>query len=252
MRIRSRSLSQKRQKQSQEKDMTDRLVNQLRIVFPELTIEIDRQSAETHDYIHGMACTEKARCECFGLEVRKEPEPYVHVDRIKYKYATDCTLTGTDVLMRLTAAFRTVQVPKVQMYDAARIYVDVDGEQKQMKLSTYYILLHGESWYSRYGYRSDEYETEKTKNRAVIDSKLTPNLVKDINAALETAGSVSRETTFGQFAKRVDDVRKDSASSPELKNNYLRAYLVMEAYLKKTKKIKYNFYGLILRDTGRE
>lgn len=247
----SRSRSRSRGRSRSPKSTTEQLAHQLQIEFPELTIEVESVEATSenaaHDYIHGFACSEKSKCECFGLQVFRAPNPYIHIDRIRYKYAEDCKLSGTYVLTHLTSVIRTVDIPRVQMYDAARIHVMVDGEPQQFKLSTYHILLHGESWYNRYGYRSDTYEHERIKNQELGKSNMPPGLVKAVNEALEGVATIEKKTTFHQFAVQVDESQKDPSVSTEIKTKYLRAYLLVDQYLDKHKKIKYAYYDLSLR-----
>ena len=270
---RSNSRESKRQRQSSPHDLTDTLAGKLRQMFHDLTIRVDRDQYDdiqkhTFDYIHGLACEDNKNCECFALRVYSEPqgfkesegrsqseifrrvsegdsrenEPYVHVDRIKYKYASKCALTGTDVLVRLTELFKKHRIPRVQLYDAATIHVKVDDEPKEIKLSTYSILLHGESWYNRYGYRGDKYAADREKNEKIRNTKIPPNLRNEF-ANLQ----IDKSTTFGEFAKKVDSMRRDKTTPAEMMNSHLRAYLQMEKYLTKTKKIAYDFSDLKLR-----
>ena len=246
---RSNSREQKRQRQSSSPhDLTDTLAGKLREMFHDLTIYVDRDQYDdiqkhTFDYIHGLACEDNNNCECFALRVYSEPEPYVHVDRIKYKYASKCALTGTDVLVRLTELFKKHRIPRVQLYDAATIHVKVDDEPKEIKLSTYSILLHGESWYNRYGYRGDKYAADREKNEKIRNRKIPPNLRNEI-ANLH----IDKSTTFGEFAKKVDSMRRDKSTPAETMNSHLRAYLQMEEYLTNPKKkIAYDFSDLKLR-----
>jgi hypothetical protein len=244
---RSNSREQKRQRQSSPKDLTDTLANKLRDMFHDLTIRVDRDQYDdihktNYHYIHGLACEDDKNCECFALRVYSEPEPYVHVDRIKYKYASKCALTGTDVLVRLTELFKKHQIPRVQLYDAATIHITVDGQPKEMKLSTYNILLHGESWYNRYGYRGYKYEADKVKNDKIRNTKIPPKLRNDFENT-----QMDKSTTFGEFAQTVDSMRRDKSTPAETMNAYLRDYLLVEDYLTKTKKIAYDFSDLKLR-----
>jgi hypothetical protein len=235
-------------------DLTSTLADELRLTFKDLTIEVDRNKYDdiykrTYDYIHGLMCDDKTRCECFALRVYPEPDEFVHVDRIKYKYGSECSLTGTDVLVRLTKLFREQHIPRVQIYDSARIHIMVDGKPHELKLSTYHILLHGESWYNKYGYRGDRYETESEKNNKLRGSNLSPKLLKSVNNALEGVFVFPKNTTFSEFVKKVDEQRRDMLVEPEIQNLFMRAYLLVEEYLNNNRKVAYDYSDLKLRRT---
>ena len=231
--------------------VTDRLIRELQKVFKELSFEVDRNKLDDfsieYDHIHGLTCEKKDTCECFALKVYHSPDSYVLVDRIRYKYAAECRLTGTDILVRLTNTFRTHNIQPVQLYDVAKIHIMVDGKPEQIKLATYYILLNGISWYNKYGYLSDKHENEMTNNNKVANSSITPKLRNEINKVFDGSYMVLPKTTFRQFTQSVNEVRLDDSIPEEQKNRFVRAYLLIEEYLTKNKKIKYNYYDLKLR-----
>ena len=231
--------------------LTEKIANELRVTFKDITIEVDHNQyddihKQSYDYIHGLMCGDKTRCECFALRVYHNPKAFVHVDRIKYKYASECTLTGTDVLVRLTDIFQTHHIPHVQIYDSARIHIKVDGKPHELKLSTYHILLHGESWYNKYGYRGDKYAIEFEKNAKLRGSILSPKLHKSVNEALEGVYVFPKKTTFGEFVKKIDEVRRDTSMNSTQQNAFMRAYLRVEEYLIDNKKVAYDFSDLKL------
>ena len=169
------------------------------------------------------------------------------MDRIRYKYAADCKLTGTDILGRLTKTFRTHNIQPVQLYDVAKIHIVIDGNPEQIKLSTYSILLNGISWYNKYGYLSDTHEKEVANNNKVANSYITPKLMKEINKVFDGSYVISPKTTFREFTQSVNEVRLDDSIPEEQKNKFIRAYFLIEEYLTKNKKIKYNYYDLKLQ-----
>lgn len=234
--------------------LTDLLINELQKVFSELSITVERAQIqpdpkpEQHfDYIHGLTCNDPNTCECFSLKVYYSPDAYVLVDRIRYKYAAECKLTGTDILVRLTNVFKKNNIKPVQLFDVATISAVIDGSPTPIKLSIYQILLNGISWYNRYGYLSDMHESEMATNDKFANSHIAPKLLKEINESFEGSYVVPKKTTFREFTQSVNEVRLDESVSPELKNRFIRAYLIIENYIVKNRKIKYAHYDLKLR-----
>jgi hypothetical protein len=231
--------------------LTDKLVQELHKVFKELSFEVDRNKLDDfsmkYDHIHGLTCEKKDICECFALKVYYSPDSHVLVDRIRYKYAAECKLTGTDILRRLTNTFLTHNIQPVQLYDIAKIHVTINNTPAQINLAIYSILLHGISWYNKYGYLSDTHDREVENNREVANSPITPKLRKDINNVFGDTYNVEPNTTFRAFTESVNEVRLDGSIPDERKEQFIRAYLLMEAYLIKNKKIKYSYYDLKLR-----
>ena len=226
-------------------DMTMMMQNELRLTFPELTFEIspaqyDEFNKTHYNLIHGLVCGNKEICECFAIRIYHEPDIYIHVDRIKYKYGSECSLSGTYIITKLTDLFKRHQFPHVQMYDSAKIHITVDGEPREINLFLYHILLTGESWYNKYGYRSDYYTDERKKNEEFVNKPIPPQLKKTLNAELEGIYTIPKGMTFRDFAIKIDSVRRDEFATPEQKNIFMRAYFIIEEYILDTKKIKYN------------
>jgi hypothetical protein len=241
---------------SKSPDFVSRLMDNLRSVFSDLSFEVitglhDKTQNLNYDEIRGFICDSKETCECFALKVYYDAEPYVLIDRIKYKYGTDCKLTGTNIITRLTGMFRDNHISPVQLYDAAKIHIVVDGKPHALKLSTYHILLHGVSWYNKYGYLTDMHSREVENNERVANTILPPKVRKEATKAL--GDSIPETTTFREFTRMVDNARLGKSGSEEDKNRFMRAYLVVEDYLENSKsnknmKIKYDFSGLKLRE----
>lgn len=246
--IKSASLS----KIEESESLTDMITRELKNVFKDLAFEVDRNQTEEggvvyYDAIRGFACERKESCECFALKVYHLPSPYVLVDRIRYKYADECKLTGSDILSRLTKTFREHNIRPIQLYDVAKIHIVVDGRPEQIKLSTYSILLNGISWYNKYGYLSDTHEHEVAVNNSVANTPIPPKLQKDVNKVFGDSYNVPIGTTFREFTQSVNEIRLDDSVSEEQKNKFMRSYLLVEEYLTKNKKIKYSYYDLKLR-----
>jgi len=209
-----------------------------------------------HTYIYGYSCENNTTCECFGLKVAVDTGD-VHVDHVKHTYGKDCNLSGNRIVQGLVHAFRTVRSHqsgsganlKVTMFDASKFLVIPPNNY--IVLWVFNILLHGESWYCRLGFRTPKYEEERAFNEqistAVIVKKSRTTFNK-INAILNADEHITDNTTFRDLARAADAVWKNKDSSLETKRRWYNAYLVVEDYVmtSKPKKIKYEYYSLYL------
>ncbi len=209
-----------------------------------------------HTYIYGYSCENNTTCECFGLKVAVDTGD-VHVDHVKHTYGKDCNLSGNRIVQGLVHAFRTVRSHqsgsganlKVTMFDASKFLVIPPNNY--IVLWVFNILLHGESWYCRLGFRTPKYEEERAFNEqistAVIVKKSRTTFNK-INAILNADEHITDKTTFRDLARAADAVWKNKDSSLETKRRWYNAYLVVEDYVmtSKPKKIKYEYYSLYL------
>jgi len=228
--------------------LTNFLADRLRAMFNELVFEVEYDLTEDnpkqhYDFIRGLACENKEKCECFALKVYYYPDAYVLIDRIRYKYGEECRLSGSIILEKLTRTFKDNNISPVFLYDVAKINIEVDGAPKQFSLSTYNILLHGVSWYNKYGYINHKHAEEMAINNMEANKAISSQLLAKINEALDGVYVVPKTTTFREFAQIVDDTRRNHSLPPEIKNNFMRAYLVVNDYFMKNKtKLKYDFY----------
>ena len=206
-----------------------------------------------HTYIYGYSCENNTTCECFGLKVAVDTGD-VHVDHVKHTYGKDCNLSGNRIVQGLVHAFRTVRSQsgtnlKVTMFDASKFLVIPPNNY--IVLWVFNILLHGESWYCRLGFRTPKYEEERAFNEqistAVIMKKSRITFNK-INAILNADEHITDKTTFRDLARAADAVWKNKDSSLDIKLRWYNAYLVVEDYVmtSKPKKIKYEYYSLYL------
>lgn len=198
-------------------------------IFPDLTISVDTDSGD----IHGYSCIDQTKCECFNLSINHK-ENIILLDRVRYKYGDECSLTGTDIMTRLVRVFRTLDKNyKVQLYDRARVQLtDGVGNQHEILLSMHYIMQHGVPWYSKFGFKTPQYSKEMESNDAAMNKTVSPMLLKKINAHLDYA--LEKGTTFRQAAKML------------FAANATLAYLELYNYLTdtKAKRLKYAYYDV--------
>lgn len=187
--------------------------------------------------IRGYLCEDESKCECFNLKIDIQ-DKHILLDRVKYKYGDACTLSGTDVMTRLSAVFRTMTKKgveyRVQLYDRARVKLtDEEGHKHEILLSIQYIMLHGIPWYAKFGFRTPQYNTEVSENELTMNKTITPQLLKKINSVLSPEKQIQKGITFRQAAKMLEP-KKDVSKT--------LAFIELYEYLEK--KLKYAYYDM--------
>lgn len=218
---------------------TDILVDCLKRNFPDLTIQVANKS--DHIYIYGYACNDESQCECFGLKAIDDPTWYIELDHIKYKYGDKCTMTGTQIIDNLTRAFRDAKIPKVVLYDVAKMFVTVNAAPYGVRLYVYNILLHGESWYNKYGYVSASHAADKKHNDVVIHKKVSKLTYKKINEMCPDCFDESIvQLTNQEFMVKLDKLVRDKTLSHDANQQYNKVLAFIDATYSKS--LRYNFY----------
>lgn len=214
------------------------LVSKLKTYFPELTISTTQKPE--HIYVYGYACNDETKCECFGLKVFETPYT-IELDHIKYKYGEECKMSGTKIIQSLTAAFRDAKIPKVVLYDVAKMFVTHHNAPYGIRLFVYNILLHGESWYNRYGYVSSEHAANKKHNAELISKPVSKATLKQLNTHCNNCfGEETLKMTIQQLIKYLDEKMKDSSLPRDKKTQYTNALVYLD--ITYGRKLKYNFY----------
>jgi hypothetical protein len=224
------------------------LVSKLTTHFPELTISTVEKA--DHTYVYGYSCNDETKCECFGLRVinhqqadtgLKVSEYTIELDHIKYKYGGECKLSGTKIIQTLTKAFRDARVAKVVLYDVAKMFVTYHNAPYGIRLFVYNILLHGESWYNRYGYVSADHAANQKHNAELISKPVSKATLKQLNTHCNGCfGEEILKMSIQQFMKHLDEKMKDSSLARDKKTQYTNALVYLDGVY--ARKLKYNFY----------
>lgn len=218
---------------------TELLVSKLKKHFPELTITTTLKP--DHTYVYGYACDDETKCECFGLKVFETSTYTIELDHIKYKYGEECNISGTKIIQKLTESFRDAHIPKVVLYDVAKMFVTYQNAPYGIRLFVYNILLHGESWYNRYGYVSAEHEANKKHNTELINKHVSKVMLKQLNTHCnECIGEEILKMNIQQLMKHLDEKMRDSSLTREKKTQYTMALVYLDSVY--ARKLKYNFY----------
>lgn len=213
------------------------LKTSLATFFTNMTIEVDETIAKEEYLLRGVLCSNQSTCECFCLKIVMNPF-VVWIERIKFKYGEQCNLTGTEILQKLTNCFRELQLPKVVLFDVAKVQFEYNGESIQISMHIFNILLYGQSWYNRFGYVSDKYEEEKAHNAVLQNTKISSQLLAKLKKEVPNCNvKLLDGSTFKQIGEIVNT---------ELRSNrnicVLKLMQKLQIYLEKNKKVKYDFY----------
>lgn len=220
------------------------LVKSLVKFFPSLTIEPTPIISKQEYFIRGFFCETQSTCECFCLKIAIAPF-VVWIERIKFKYGDQCFLTGTEILQKLTNCFRELRIPKVALFDVAKVQFQYREKSIQISMHIFNILLYGESWYNRFGYISTTYKEEKEQNSKLQNTKLSAQLLSKLKKELDQGEGPSTDCTI-QLSPGITFKQIGELINTELRTNknlcVLKLMQALEIYLDKNKKIKYNFY----------
>lgn len=143
--------------------ITDYQINMYTIfeeTFPELDILID----EEKNLVSGRTPGETENGECFRLLVK---EDCLEIICMKYPKQTKCNLSGSYILIKLYEIARKLDKEHIVLSDSSEIHA---GHKEPICFYRYYILLHGISWYNKFGYFSDNYRDEFAHNYKLIHS----------------------------------------------------------------------------------
>lgn len=217
--------------------------------FPQLEIDHelgkDEETKMTIIRIRGNMCKEREKCECFSLDVFDD---HIHIDRIKYKYSEYCTMSGKEIMDRLNQSFHELKVPKVTLFDEAKVkFIGKDGKEYMIELKKYNILLYGMSWYNRFGYVSQDYVKELEHNREIRNAKLTAPFTKKIMGLCPSCNLANQ--TYGSLAQLIDHKLREKTGDyvhyleiMDLVQKELKATAYLSESDKKKRVLKYNGY----------
>ena len=126
--------------------------------FPELDILID----EEKNLVSGRTPGETENGECFRIRIQ---EDYFEIVCMKYPNQNKCTMRGSHILIKLHEIAHKLGVEYIILSDSSEIHA---GHKEPICFYRYYILLHGISWYNKFGYFSDNYLNEYEHNYKLI------------------------------------------------------------------------------------
>jgi hypothetical protein len=144
---------------------------------------------------------------------------YIQIKGIKYVNETNCVLSGNHILEKLEIFSKNIGIFSISLSDGSYIYID---DTQFYNLSTYYILLHGISWYNSRGYISDKFKKEIIHNKKIINRPL--NSIKKINKNKDyekliielKSYNIHDTDTLNNIAIQLDNLRKRGIHDFEL------------------------------------
>lgn len=128
--------------------------------FPELNIVYDSEK----NLVSGKTPGEEEEGEWFRLLLWDQ---YMEVICIKNPRQRKCSLSGSIILVRLYEVAHTLNKPYIVLYDSSEIYA---GHKEPICFYRYHILMHGISWYNKFGFFSENYLNEYAHNYELINS----------------------------------------------------------------------------------
>lgn len=176
------------------------------------------RQAVRHSFPEFHATVEKGMVRLFCQDRRADPIQFeLTYPTILLHSLTKCpTIQGTHVLQRIIAVGRMLSFHTIQLDDASMVGCDYP-------LYTLSILQHGETWYHRMGFRSDDYEENKALHETLRHlpfedfvrdmfrkhgSRISHTYTdREIDAYLEkwfAAFPETRKQTVAQMANRMD------------------------------------------------
>jgi hypothetical protein len=89
--------------------------------------------------------------QCFSIRLEsKEDGISMEIEGIKYPNAINCLIRGSDILVGLFNCARDLHVDYIELIDLS----ELKFESCSLNLNVFYSLLHGQSWYNKFGYFS--------------------------------------------------------------------------------------------------
>src|SRR5437868_9695757 len=105
-------------------------------------------------------------------------------------------VSGTTILNKIIALAKNINLETIDLVDGSSIYLNKQIDNKcYISLSALYILLHGISWYNKFGFISDEYNIEKTENDLIRKLSVSEFIHKIFKKDTEESIRQIRETT---------------------------------------------------------
>lgn len=106
--------------------------------------------------------------ECFLIRIHGLTQ--MELVRLRYPNQFNCAMRGKDILANIQNAARILGVKQIIVSDYTEYEVP---DREPICLWRYHILIHGISWYNKYGYVSNNHEDEVRHNAAILNSPLS-------------------------------------------------------------------------------
>jgi len=128
--------------------------------FPELDILYDEEKG----VVSGQTRGEHENGECFRVLIKDD---HLELLCMKYPNQNKCKMRGGYILIKLHEIAKRLYKQYIILHDSTEI--EVEGKEP-FCFYRYYILMHGVSWYNKFGYLNENYVDEYAHNYALIHS----------------------------------------------------------------------------------
>jgi hypothetical protein len=157
---------------------------------------------------------QKYQNECFDIYVSRKEIDTLYVDGIKYINQIKCLMSGPQILKGLYRAAKEMGLNYIKLSDASVF----NFETCYIDLHDHHILLHGNSWYNKFGYYSKNYKKELIDNRIfetrVLEFYREDNIeiCDDMIIFMEKYGKkITYQNTIRKIVKDYDSLLKDKS-----------------------------------------
>lgn len=155
---------------------------------------------------------QKSSNECFDIYIEINHIDTLFVDGIKYLNERNCLMSGGEILTKIHHAAKEMGLKYINLHDASVHYFN----DCFIELDKHYILLHGYSWYNKFGYHSVNYEEELIHNSVYETRTLDfykekkPEICNDIIRILAKYDiEVKYESTIRNIVEKYHSLLKD-------------------------------------------
>jgi hypothetical protein len=104
----------------------------------------------------------------FSLNFNKEDKEdiFIEIENLSRCITNSRIQSGTKILNNIINIGKELKIKFITLTDASFIYENTNCE---IDLAYYMILLYGESWYNRFGFKSQYYKKENAHNNSMIN-----------------------------------------------------------------------------------
>ena len=180
--------------------------------------------------------------ECFKLILNQYENNTIEIDHLKYPSQDNCILNGPTILKKLVEFARELQYNIYVVLDFSTLILSNPGKT-EVDMAAFKILLDGESFYNKHGFRSDQYDSEITHNEQLRQSPIRDTEHNISDATIETIENnlnmkINDNTTFIEVA----NVIKSKIQNRQYSDEAARAIEVLVTHFKGL--IHYNRHSL--------
>ena len=160
--------------------------------------------------------------ECFKLILNQYENRTIEIDHLKFPSQDNCILDGPTILKKLIQFARELQYNISVGLDESKLILS-NPKRTEVDLAAFKILLDGESFYNKHGFRSEQYNSEMEHNEKLRNSRvrdieynISDDTIDTIEDNLNT--KIKDDTTFIEVANVIKSKIQNRQYSDEVAN----------------------------------